>query len=240
MSVIARPPSLKLAASALWLALPLMGLNTALFMQTPWWRLPWSAMAISAALLGLIWIPLSIGILQGVRWCLPVLATIGMVWFLVDIGAALILRSTLLGFFSIIVTGYFVAVLMWLDHELDRAFLSPRMAWYQRRPKTIPMLKCFVSFSPDAQEELRYGVGRIDEQGVFIFADAQQTYALAPKSGTIKLRFNFRERELRCAAQLSRKIDYAWGLGLRFVNMNPDQRKSLGDFVENLRGEGHA
>jgi hypothetical protein len=55
----------------------------------------------------------------------------------------------------------------------------------------------------------------------------------------VDLVFDFRNRELRCRGRMARAVPDRMGAGFRFVELGADARKEVGDFVENLRGEGY-
>jgi hypothetical protein len=125
---------------------------------------------------------------------------------------------------------------------MGRSFFDPQLRWYQGLPRPIPGLKCRL---PGASPKSDFRVSRLDGDGAFIYVETEGTLKFSdlPESEMI---FSFRDRQVRCRGvpvrSLAKGAGFAGeaGAGFQFRGMPPDSRKELGDFVEILRGEGHA
>jgi hypothetical protein len=106
------------------------------------------------------------------------------------------------------------------------------MSWYEDLPRAIPEVLCAYG------DKIGLRVCRLDADGAFIFSNKD---ALAVKSGDhAVLTFGFRDKAVECHGVPVRVLRGDRGIGFQFRGMSPDAKKKLGDFIEILRGEGHA
>jgi hypothetical protein len=237
MRVISVPLRLRVATALLVLCVPVAAIETIVVTRAPWWKLPYSTMQIWCAAVALICLPLAGWMAAGKRWGLSLTAIFAAVWCVLSAWVAIRNRNPSLGFFTLFLTAYWVAVIAWIRHEMGRSFFDPRLAWYQGLPKPIPALTCEL-VQGGARAEAR--VSRLDEDGVFLFLPPGIP-ALAPlqKAQPVELAFRYRDREVRCRGLPVCALAADAGAGFQFQGLTPDTRKQLADFVEMLRGEGH-
>lgn len=233
MKVISVPVRLRLATALLLLCVPIAAIEIVLATRSPWWRLPYPTLAIWCGAVFLICVPLSYGLLNGKRWAFCLTVAFAAAWCLASGWIALKLKMPSLGFFTIFLVWFFGGLLVWLKHEIGRSYFDPQLSWYQGLPKPIPGLRCRILDS-------EFNVSRLDKEGAFIFRQtALNEDRIAPHFGKSDLLFKFRDREVRCRAVPMRVLKRGEGAGFQFLDLPPDTRKELGDFVESLRGEGY-
>jgi len=236
MRVVSIPKRLRLAALVLALSVPLAGIDAVLASRAPWWRLPYRSAGIAMCAATLTLIPLLYGMLRGKRWTVFAVQVVGIAWSLYAVFSAMHLQEPLLGLFAVLSMGYWLGVSMWLDHEMDRSFFNPRIRWFQRIPKPIPGLEC--RFSLDASKS-GMRVSRIDEDGVFIYSESSSNTLKVAHGKSAEFLLSYRDRQVRCHGFPVVVLPLDAGYGLQFGGMSADEQKTLGDFVEILRGEGH-
>lgn len=214
-----------------------------LYLRAPWWRLPYVPMAAWSALVALLVIPLAVMIDRGRRWAFRVSMALGIAWSAFAVLASVWGRNTGLGYYSVLLSGYWVLIYYVLRGELERSFLDPRVQWYQGAPRPVPGLSCVVLSGEGQGQDQELRVSRLDEDGVFLFGGS----AALEKKSPMNLRLRYRGKELPCRGVPVAVLEGAaqgraaakGGVGFQFEGMSPDARKRLGDFVEELRGEGH-
>jgi hypothetical protein len=151
-------------------------------------------------------------------------------------------NNTTLGVFTLCLGGLLLSYLAWLRLELGRSFLDPYIHWYEGLPRPVPGLECQV-LTEGARAE--YRVARLDREGVFVFRDnskLEQKRAKYDKAQNQELLISFRDRHVRCVGIPIRVMDRMGtecGIGFQFQDMSSDAQKTLGDFVEALKGEGY-
>jgi hypothetical protein len=244
MRTLTVPPRLRAAAAGLLIAPLFAAVEVALATRAPWWKLPWPELGAWAGAVAAAILPFAWGVSRGNRWARRSLAVLAGAWCALTFIAAFRVANPALGFFSLPLALYWIAELAWLRSEMGRSFFDPRMRWYQGAPRAIPGLRCQVAADDGRRADAR--VSRIDDQGAFLLA--------GPGEGLFRLRpgeeaemiFVYRDRRVRCAGAPVRAVEGEGGqmlaAGFLFspAAMTADARKELGDFVESLRGEGHA
>lgn len=235
MRVIWVPPRLKLAAAMLVLCVPIAAMETVIVARAPWWRLPYRTIEVWSVGVMVGCLPLMAWILRGRAWALPVTGAFATLWCFLSGWVAIRTRNSTLGFFVLFLVFFWIVLLSWIRFELGQSFLDPKLRWFQALPKPIPWLECELQVG---QATLPMRVGRIDEEGLFVFSNLGQIPRLS-RADRIALRLTYRGREAVGGAVPVCELASGQGIGLRFEGMTADQRKNLGDFVEVLRGEGH-
>lgn len=242
MKVQALPAGLRSATRLLLLAIPIAALETALAARAPWWRLPWSNVGLWAGACALMIIPMIHWLRSGQPWAWGLLLTFGAVWTVLTAWVAFRMRNPGLAYFGIALGGYFYLALNWLARELSRSYFDPRLRWYQGLPEPLPGVTCWIrNAESDAPGPVSFQVSRLDRDGAFVFfrrSDADANKAIATHSP--ELVFKFRDHEVSCPASPRRVLIRGTGAGFQFRTMSADRRKALGDFVEQLKGEGYA
>jgi len=243
MQMVFVPRGLKRAVLALSLCVPLAAFEVILVKRAPWWRLPYQQIGLSCAPVFILCVALSIFLMRGRKFALYATAFSGAVWFLSNGWMALRLHYPSLGIFALILGGLMLAHLAWLNFELSRSYLDPRMHWYEGLPQPIPGLVCELRSSSTRE---KYRVARLDREGVFIFrdhsrGDSPQSMGFG-KPDSRELFLSFRDRQVWCLGVPVRTFSRMGAesvVGFQFRDMSADSRKVLGDFVEALKGEGY-
>lgn len=250
MRVTSVPSGIRRGTLLLLLSIPLAAVEVLVVSRAPWWRLPYPEMLFWSLVAASFVVPIALWLKQARPWAFSSAFALACVWTLLSGWVSIRMRRPGLAYFSIALAGYFVAVLSVFRRELSRSFLDPRIRWYQGLPRKIPGLRCHLTTEFG---QVAFDVSRFDSEGAFVFReradgpDQASRSAVAwlqgAASGSAKipeLAFVFRDREVRCKGELRRALRRGIGGGIEFKGLSPDARKELGDFVENLRGEGYA
>lgn len=239
MRVHVVPGRLRLATSLLVLTLPLTAVHVLLVTRAPWWKIPYQTVELWCVSVGLIMLPIAIWLLQGRRWAPMLLNIFGVTWAVVGMVAAAKQASPLLAFFSANQLMFFLGLSAWIKWETGKSYFDPQLTWYMGRPPLIPGLGCELT-SGDARTVLR--VARLDDEGAFLFGDQRGIFRLRARSEA-EMIFSYKDAQVRCRGMAIRSVQDRTGgylgAGFQFTGMSADGRKDLGDFVEQLRGEGH-
>jgi len=191
----------------------------------------------------LVLLPLVVWIQRGRAWAFGLLGVVAIFWCLLSGIAAFRLTSPALGFFTASLIAFWALILSWVRFEMTKSFFELPMRWFQGHPQAVPGADCRISFVGSEMPEIRARISRIDEEGLCIHANGIFRLRAADEAEMI---LSYREREVRCQASAMTIAQEGRGgalktiAGFRFRGMAPDARKELGDFVEYLRGEGHA
>ncbi len=237
MKVLSTPHVVRwLGVALLTCALP-AAWQAVLMSSRPWWQIS-AVLPLSAALIALLLIsPGVYGLFRAKRWTLRYLEAIAAFWVLLTGWVALRQHSTLLGFFALALAAAWTALLSWSRAEMGRSFWDPQMRWFQGLPEPIPGLEC--QFQMGEKKE-SWRVARLDEDGAFVFRDDSAAIRVpAAWEQGVECVFQFRGSAVRSPAMTRVVLKDGRGAGLQFRGLDPDGRKALGDFVEQLRGEGH-
>ncbi len=236
MRVISVPVRIRWICVAL-LAGPFLAAWEALIVPSaPWWKIPVLSLGIAfggtlAAILPAIW-----ALWRGRAWVLPWLAFVAALWIALSLGWFIRFANTSAGFFTVLLAAYWMTIRAWIRVETGRSFQDPRVRWFQGLPKPIPDLSAVLSMRED---RLDCRVGRIDEDGVFVFQASGSRLPRPHRRDRADLQLNYRGRTVSCLCVPRVSLDNGAGLGFQFAEMTADARKVLGDFIELLRGEGH-
>jgi len=236
MRIIFSPASLRAAASLLLLSIPLAGIQVMLGTRALWWRPPVREIAVACGVALLLSATITVALTRGRRVAWSVAATLASLWVVGSFVIAARESYTVLGYFTILLAGFFYVTLNWIRFELSRSYLDPRQAWYQGLPDGIAGLTCRVGAGG---EESDFRVCRIDSEGAYVFSAAAGTAAPDTPEKPVELAFRFRDHEIRCRGAARARLAAGAGTGFQFVDLSPDLRKEIGDFVEMLRGEGY-
>ena len=236
MKVVSLPPRLRLAAASLLLSVPLAAWQTVVSARAPWWKLPYASIGLWSGVVAAICLPVVYWIWRGRRRALGGIAAFGGLWCILSAWVTVRTGAPGLGFFTLFLCAYWLSVGFWIHLEMGQTFFDPGLRWYESLPKPLPGLRCELKQDTFASE---FRVSRLDSSGVFLFAQAESCTGLRPGK-TAELVLHYRDRQVTCTGFPIRILDQNAGAGIRFSGMTADARKSLGDFVEILRGEGHA
>lgn len=241
MIVTSVPWRLRFAVGSLFLSVPWIALEVVIINRSGWWNLPWLAIGYWAFSFLLICIPLATWLLGANRWAYFLTLALSLIWISGTGLAAYRMSSTALGFFTVSLTAYLVGVLSWLKYELSRSFFNPQLRWYQGLPKAIPGLRCKL-VAGELSTEVR--VSHMDREGVFIFSsDFKKSFRASLNqfltNQSLGLVFQYRESSMTCEGTPTLLMERGSGAGIRFQNLSPDLQKEIGDFIEQLRGEGY-
>ncbi len=240
MKVISVPRRLKFAVALLLLCIPLVVLEVIIVSRAPWWKLPYRSMGYWAILSGMIFIPIMIWMISAKAWVLKLLLGISVLWLGVSGLFTIQMHYPLLGFYTVFISIFLTAIMVLLKLEMERSYFDPQIAWFQGLPKPIPGLKCQLKAG---EKEITLNVSRIDRDGVFLFCtlnNALNNTFLDSliEASKVEMTFNFRSLCLICKGVPTLSIGDSTGLGIRFLDLSPDLKKDLGDFVEVLRSKG--
>jgi hypothetical protein len=236
MRVISVPGKLRLASALFLLAVPAMAIETVIVSRAPWWKLPVHSMEVWAAVIAAVALPLSLFMQAGKKWAFSIGIFLSASWIAISIWLAIRAQQPALGFFTCFLIVFFGGALSWLNREMTRSYFDPQIQWFQRLPKPIPGLSCWVSRETDSWDMFR--VSRIDEEGVFLFRDGGAGAQFSRKD-RLALKFVFRDRKIQAVGVPIRDLREGLGVGVQFKGLEADSYKEIGDFVELLRGEGY-
>lgn len=247
MRILKTPTRLKWAVALLFLSVPLSILQIFVAARAQWWSLPLRQILVIGCLVGMICGFFGTFIIRGKRWAVTCVNIASICWTLFSALHAFRMEHYGLAFYSVFIAFYGLTLAFFLSLETQRSFFDPRMKWFQGAPEKIPGLKCRFMES-DANLELK--VGRFDEDGAFLYADAQAQSEklkalLSDKKSAKKLLklvnvgFEFQNRKIQCSGNVISVLEYGAGVGIQFRAMDFDSRKDLGDFVEGLKGIGY-
>jgi hypothetical protein len=234
MRVIHVHARLRLAAFSLFAAIPLAAISVLLSRNASLWRMPVVELAYVCGFAALSVLILGWRIVRGGQFAFLLVGSAGTLWVLGSLVSAIRFHNVVMAVFSIVLAALFTVWIAWTRHEFGRSFFDPRMKWFQGLPKPIPGLECELT---SEQGTAKVRVSRIDREGAFLYSDA----ASMPERFD-QITFLFRDRRISCAGIPVRILDRVRersGVGIQFRNMSPDSRKTLGDFVESLKGEGY-
>lgn len=236
MKVLSTPKVVRwLGAALVACALP-AAWQAVLMSSRPWWQIS-AVLPASAAIVALFLIsPGLYGLFHAKRWTLRYLETLAVFWVLLTGWVALRQHSTMLGFFALALAALWTALLSWSRAEMGRSFWDPRMKWFQGLPEPIPGLECHFQ---RGEKKESWRVARLDEDGVFVFRDDSTPLLNASWDEPIDCAFHFRGSSVHGRVVTRVVLGDERGAGLQFRDLDADGRKALGDFVEQLRGEGH-
>jgi hypothetical protein len=108
------------------------------------------------------------------------------------------------------------------------------MSWYQSLPQSIPWLLGRVEV---LGQLVSVQVSRLDSEGAFVFFPAHVkkpdvSFLTLPKGTKVRLRMQYRTHSITCTGIPAVALKSGKGLGMKFVELSPDHRKELGDFVD--------
>ncbi len=232
MRVITAPTRLRAATVMLLLSVPMCAIEIMLLLKAHWWRLPYFTLSIWLTLSLVVCFVLMFNLLKGSRRAFNVTFFVGMLWCVSSAGFAVMYRQPALGFFTIFLAWYWGGLLYWLQYELERSYFDAQVSWFQGAPKPIPGLMCTIG-------DKEYRACRLDKEGIFIFDEKSDKKIQYQKKKKISFLLKFKDKTALCEGLPIVEEPQINGLGLQFFGMGVDSRKSLSDFVENLRGEGY-
>ncbi len=237
MKVLSVPWRLRLATLVLFLGVPLAGIEVMLVTRAPWWELPLRTLQIWMGAFFLITLPVSIWIAQGKRWAFYFYKIFSVLWLIATVVLALKHESLVLAVFFLVLALSLYTIQSWIKVELLRSCLNPRMEWYQGRPKILPGVYCQAQWK--GGKKLDGSVSRMDEGGTFLYFREKLTGKKAKNIREVHLSFVFGEHAVSCNGRVVRVLDSEQGIGVQFFGLTHDQKKSVGDFCETLRGMGY-
>jgi hypothetical protein len=238
MKVISTPTKLRVVTAMMALWIPIAALEVIIISRAPWWNLPWQAIQLWTVAATLLCVPLALSILAGKRWSLYLTGILGALWCVLSGWIALRNENPSLGFFTLLLILLWLIHLLWIHHEMGRSYLDPHLPWFQGLPQAISGLEC--ELNPGAENSARLRASRLDLDGVFAFSGQNETAMPALNGSKFSdLIFRFKDREVRCRGKIISALSGNQGFGFQFMELAPDARKELGDFIEMMRGEGY-
>lgn len=236
MRVIRRTPTFLWALLLAALYIGVAGLAPAFWLKAHYWKIPWRPMFWTAVIIATLLLPSLYLLSRGRRFFLKAIGTGWLILSIMLMAVSLDDRNVALGFYGIMHAAFCLGVWSWLKKCVNEVYFEPGVSWYQQFPLPIAGLECEVQ----AQEQKKtFRVGRVDRTGVFIFSPSLKPIQIEPQN-LVNLKLSYRGNEMRCRGIPIRELGQSQGWGLKFTGMSIDEEKLLGDFVESLRGEGHA
>ena len=236
MKLLTIPPRLRIWAAVSLLALPAIALQTYWASAAPWWRIPWVLIAWVVGVVAVFLIPLLWGLVNLRSWAVPASLVFTSAWISASVFWSIRFFDTRMAMFTVGVSALIYLIGSALRSEYARSFLNPEIEWFEGAPTAIPGLECRL-IRGDQSEIL--SVARLDEDGTFLFSKRGKVPAFRRKDRP-ELQFLFRGHQVRVPAQPIAALKSGRAAGFRFVQERSDRFKNLGDFIEILRGEGHA
>jgi hypothetical protein len=195
--------------------------------------------------LSLIIVPVTQWIADGHRWAERVLLGLGVTWEVISILLAIQLSSFALGIFAVCLAFSWTLVCVAVAHQMNQSFFDPKMNWFQSQPRPIPGIKAHLRLG-ETEHPVR--VVRLDRNGGFVVQAGPKTAWLSKaewntlrkkKQAILDLEVADTGARHAYPAQPVRILDDPAGMGLRFSHLSADDRKALGDLVEELTGRGY-
>ena len=87
------------------------------------------------------------------------------------------------------------------------------------------------------KQEVRFKICHLDREGVFLYRPESIVLSQMKK---LELELTYKTAKTRIYADVIRIFGKNQGFGLRFYYPSRDAVKEMGDFVELIKGEGHA
>jgi len=239
MVLIKTPPPLLRSALIVWITPIVVALQTALFLDLPWWKLDWAfferSVPIAAGITFFLWILL----LRGTRGCRHLIVAAGVSWTVASGALAIYRDSAVLGLVALGLAVFWFFYSDLLASVFSLPYLNPGKRWYQSVPEPIPGLSCDLRFGEDVRKG--FAISRLSLEGSFIVGTkAGFTKKKLPNEAIL----HFKGHKMACPISVisrmpENKGSDSLGIGVQFKNSDLDFTKELADFVELLRGEGH-
>lgn len=235
MQVLALTRSMRLILASATLAIPLSALQVITAHALPWWKVPLARIVGASALAGVVCFIVTRALARNARWPLVALPPLVVTWGVGALAAAYLLRSPGLAFCAAITLALGALLVTAVDQHWSQAAMDPRASWFEGRPRVLPHLSARLG-GEAVQSKRDLSVVRLDSEGIFVIG----TSGALTAGVALPIELTFREREVQLAA----KPYTHWsgtdvGAGFRFEGLEPQQRKQLGDLIEQVRGEGY-
>jgi len=211
-----------------------------------YWRVPLAASLRAAFFaLPLVWLFRRLAF-EASPWTRPLWGVLFVVWTGWVTWTATIEVKIHAGFFAVLLSCYGYIWQRLFGEELRSSSVDAGVKWFESNPPLIPGLKCSLEGRP-------LGVARLDESGAFLYFQSPEKFsARIYDHRDVELIF-VRESDGQTVNVLGEAVravhprkggggasaDQIQGLGVRFVEADPDRLKSFGDFVEHMRGRGY-
>jgi hypothetical protein len=247
MRVIHKTPGIR-TLKALLLAVPVLAALQVQFQANlEFWRVP-AAATLRAFLLGLpVLFFFSSLLSRASRWLSPTWRIFLVSWFGFLLVESLVEGKIPLAFFALLIglLGH-----LWdsgAGRELSKSYIDSGLRWYESSPPGIAGLSCTVN-------GVAMSVARLDLDGAFLFSKSTALRAVdkeAPARWQLSFHRESDGKVVNVLGELVRAVhprrrdiqrvprDFQ-GVGIRFIEKDLDRLKDLGDFIEQLRGGGHA
>ena len=246
MRIVRPTPGMRWLGGLLFL-LPILAVMQVYFIAgLEYWRVPLAAVMRAA----LIAFPLVLVfrrlLFSASVWTRPFWMVFLAFWILWVASMAAVEFKIHLGFFVILLSCYGYLWQRILREELASTCLDAGVSWFESNPALIPGVKCNVGGRS-------LSVARLDENGAFLYF-LSPAALLSISFGPEPLEFGFlRESDGQVVNVLGEVVravhprkgdtslsdEMIQGIGVRFIESQLDRLKSLGDFVEQLRGRGY-
>ena len=247
MRVIHKTPGIRVLKLML-LAVPMLAAFQVQFQANlEFWRVP-AAATIRAFILGLPVLFFFSSLLgKASKWLIPTWRLFSVSWF-----GFLIIESVMESKIPLAFFGLVVGLLTYLwdsaaGRELKKSYIDSGLRWFEASPPGIAGLGGAINGIPMT-------VARLDLEGAFLFTQSAPLRVGAdgsPERWQLSFQRQSDGKTVNVLGELVRAVhprrrdiqrgtqDFQ-GVGVRFVEKDFDRLKDLGDFIEQLRGGGHA
>jgi hypothetical protein len=239
MRVLSSPPALRGKTLLFLLLIPMAALEAVIYARAGWWSLPESPSRIWIAVAALVFGPLVFWLNRGKKWSLHFLVLVLTAWTFVTALWAYRTQNPGLAFFAIALAGFSVTVVSGVRAELVKPFLDGGIRWFQGLPE--PMAGIHAALTWEGQQEaVPIRLGRIDEDGAFVFAREPWIPAQPHKKSSVRLLLHAGDSSVDAAVKWISVSEDRRCAGLAFGKLGMEDRVRLGELIGQLRGKGYA
>lgn len=144
-------------------------------------------------------------------------------WLALTLLIAVRLQSSSVAAFGVLILAVFGILLRNLWIEINQSFANPRVRWFERRPSPLPGIGGHLSHSGRSSHGIDFA--RLDERGAYLFCEDESCFSGDAKGLTLQL--SILEAEFFLPVQVMTEFGREHGIGVRFLELTPDQREDL-------------